>query len=103
MGSEENRTRVSLASHSPWKSLARFPHFHRPDDDLTFTNHKPKGAQRRIASLPPSGSFFNEKMLSNGTPTAQCRAVSPSSDFLTYVHMDESRQTVEVPEADRER
>ena len=35
---------VSLASHSPWKSLARFPHFHRPDDDLSFTNHRPKGA-----------------------------------------------------------
>jgi len=29
MESEENQTQVSLPSHRPWKSLARFPHSHR--------------------------------------------------------------------------
>src|SRR5215216_7200550 len=32
MESEENQTQVSLASHSPWKSLSRFPHSHSPGE-----------------------------------------------------------------------
>ena len=71
MESEENRTRVSLAFHSPWKSLARFPHFHRPDDDLTFTNHKPKGAF--------SGGSLRSRLQAHSSmrKCCQCSAVSP--------------------------
>ena len=32
MDTEENRRQVSLGAHSPWKSLARFPHFHSRDE-----------------------------------------------------------------------
>jgi hypothetical protein len=32
MGNEENQKQVSLVSHSPWKSLSRFPHSHSPGD-----------------------------------------------------------------------
>src|SRR5258708_7942948 len=60
MESEENQNQVSLASHSPWKSLSRFPHSHSPDDRYLSQRKEPP---RRIASLPLSGSFFNEKML----------------------------------------
>ncbi len=87
MDVEENQNQVSLHVHSPWKSQkARFPHSHRPDDEargkveiqkqdfhfptgsvssllLTSKNQR-KEAWRRVASLPPPGSFFNENMLS---------------------------------------
>src|ERR1700720_1638261 len=33
MGNEENQKQVSLVSHSPWKSLSRFPHSHSPGGD----------------------------------------------------------------------
>jgi hypothetical protein len=45
----------------PLEIAPRFPHSHRPDDD--YRSQK-KGTQPRIAPLPPSGSSFNEKMLS---------------------------------------
>jgi hypothetical protein len=82
MDAEENQKQVSLRAHSPWKSQKqRFPHSHRPDDDAggkveiqkqdphfptgsipLFQNQR-KETWRRIASLPPPGSFFNENML----------------------------------------
>src|SRR5260221_13567108 len=77
MDAEENRKQVFLRAHSPWKSqTTRFPHSHSlgearkrgkrtprfPLSPLLFTYPKPKGALA-VASLPTSGSFFNEKML----------------------------------------
>src|ERR1700680_274740 len=77
---EENQKQVSLRAHRPWKSqTARFPHSHSPETRnsgkrkarfplfrwlfLYFANRIRKEAWRRIAPLPPSGSFFDEKML----------------------------------------
>jgi hypothetical protein len=67
MGIEENQTQVSLDSHSPWKSLRDS---HIPTAPATVylpkTKSKPnprKETQTRIASLPLSGSFFDENML----------------------------------------
>src|SRR5947207_7220990 len=48
----------------PLEIAARFPHSHSPDDESLYQKTtQEKEALRRIASLPPSGSFFNEKML----------------------------------------
>jgi hypothetical protein len=77
---EENRTQVSLRFPQPLEIAARFPHSHRPD--AAWKSGKPKAGfplshwlflyfqinqerrpWRRIAPLPPLGSFFNEKML----------------------------------------
>ena len=60
MENEENQTQVSLRFPPPLEIAARFPQFHRPDDDALSQK---KGPQPRIASLPPSGSSFDEKML----------------------------------------
>ena len=57
---EENQQQVSLSAHRPWKSLRDY---HIPTASTTHSNQIRKEARRRIASLPPSGSFFNEKML----------------------------------------
>ena len=77
---EENQPQVSLFSHRPWKSLRAshiptapttpwksgnpktgFPLSH--GSGFSLTNQNRKEAWRRIASLPPSGSFLDEKML----------------------------------------
>jgi hypothetical protein len=80
MDNEENQRQVSLVAHSPWKSQSAISTFPPPRRQVekwktnsrfpTFPlavfslNTKPtKEAWRRFASLPPSGSFFNEKML----------------------------------------
>ena len=34
MDTEENQRQVFLSAHSPWKSLARFPHSHRRDEAM---------------------------------------------------------------------
>jgi len=68
MENEENQKQVFLPSHRPWKSLARFPHFHRADDCSPSQNEnkktKPKGAPCYRPTFFSSGSFFDEKMLS---------------------------------------
>src|SRR4029077_11363463 len=64
---EENQTQVSLPFPRPLEIATRFPHSHRPYDFCVSKPSKPnkeRRPRRRIASLPPSGSFFNEKMLS---------------------------------------
>jgi hypothetical protein len=64
---EENQTQVSLPFPPPLEIATRFPHSHRPYDFCASKPSKPnkeRRPRRRIASLPPSGSFFNEKMLS---------------------------------------
>ena len=83
LDSEENQTQVSLTAHSPWKSLRRFPHSHSRDEPvekwksqvqafplshcsacpLFNQNQNKKGGLAAVASLPPPGSFFHEKML----------------------------------------
>jgi hypothetical protein len=47
---EENQKQVSLRAHSPWKSLMRFPHFHRRDDEA---GEKWK-SRSRIPTFPPA-------------------------------------------------
>jgi hypothetical protein len=76
MDVEENQKQVSLHAHSPWKSqTTRFPHFHSRDEARKSGKRKArfplshllfflpkrirKEAWRRIASLPPPGSFFD--------------------------------------------
>jgi hypothetical protein len=77
---EENQNQVSLRFPPPleiaaaiptfpqplrrvekWKTKSRFPTF--PLVAFVSQIQPRKEAWRRIASLPPSGSFFNEKML----------------------------------------
>jgi len=90
---EENQLQVSLSAHRPWKSLRDF---HIPSAPTTpagrwksnsriptfpparfalwkSKNQIRKEARRRLASLPPPGSFFNEKMLSAGTAALRAR------------------------------
>jgi hypothetical protein len=65
MDAEENQKQVSLRAHSPWKSLRDS---HIPTARLLLLsaqNRFRKEAWRLVASLPPSGSFFDEKMLSD--------------------------------------
>ena len=62
----KTKPRFPFLSTRPLEIATRFPHSHRPCD---FCVSKPQNQiqerrpWRRIASLPPSGSFFNEKML----------------------------------------
>jgi hypothetical protein len=42
METEENRKQVFLGYHSPWKSLARFPHSHRRDEKSHGKVESPK-------------------------------------------------------------
>jgi len=61
---KENQTQVSLRFPQPLEIATRFPHSHSPDHSSLAQKTTPrKEALRRIASLPPSGSLFNEKML----------------------------------------
>ena len=80
LDNEENQRQVSLVAHSPWKSL-RDSHIptapatrgkvenqkqvsHFPTGCFPLSKPNPdKEAWRRVASLPPPGSFFDEKML----------------------------------------
>ena len=82
-GRVENQKQVSHSVHSPWKSLARFPHFHRPGGCSgkvesqnqashfptayclwnKFKNQITKGGLAPVTSFPAPGSFFDEKML----------------------------------------
>jgi len=76
---KENQTQVSLRFPQPLEIATRFPHFHSPDhSSLAQKNTPRKEALRRIASLPPSGSFFNEKMLSCPQVFDYKRCGSPS-------------------------
>jgi hypothetical protein len=62
----KTKPRFPFVSHSPWKSLRDS---HIPTAPAVFVSQnlkKPNSRKeplRRVASLPPSGSFFNEKML----------------------------------------
>src|SRR2546430_6240925 len=47
MEREENQNQVSLSSHSPWKSLSRFPHSHSPDHCLIPNERSPRGGSLR--------------------------------------------------------
>jgi hypothetical protein len=48
----------------PLEIAMRFPHSHRPATTIYLQNPTPrKEPMQPVASLPPSGSFFNEKML----------------------------------------
>src|ERR1700682_4634411 len=61
---KENQTQGSLRFPQPLEIATRFPHSHNPM--MIPISKKPtqrKETLRRIASLPPSGSFFDEKML----------------------------------------
>jgi len=76
---EENQRQVFHRAHSPWKSL-RDSHIstasagrgkmenqkqvsHFPTCCFCSQNPIQKGGLAAVAPLPPSGSFFNEKML----------------------------------------
>ncbi len=48
MESEENQKQVSLTFHRPWKSLLRFPHFHRAD----YGSSSLKNKKERSSQLP---------------------------------------------------
>ena len=61
---EENQTQVSLISPSPWKSLLRFPHFHRAAyGPLSSPKRTRKNTERsptlRLPDFIPSGSFLD--------------------------------------------
>jgi hypothetical protein len=62
----KTKPRFPFVSHSPWKSLRDS---HIPTAPTIFVPQNPQNQiqerrpWRRIASLPLSGSFFNEKML----------------------------------------
>jgi len=63
MQSEGTKNRLPRFAQ-PLEIAPRFPHSHCHDDgSFTSKSKSRKELQRRIASLPPSGSFFNEKML----------------------------------------
>src|ERR1700687_4637930 len=48
----------------PLEIAARFPHSHSPDYQFSISKkNSRKETPPRIASLPPSGSLFNENML----------------------------------------
>jgi len=78
---EENQRQVFHRAHSPWKSL-RDSHIstasagrgkmenqkqvsHFPTCCFCSQNPIQKGGLAAVAPLPPSGSFFNEKMLNS--------------------------------------
>ena len=62
----KTKPRFPFVSHSPWKSLRDS---HIPTAPTFFVSQnlqnqiQERRPSRRIASLPPPGSFFNEKML----------------------------------------
>jgi len=59
--------RFPSVSHCPWKSLRDSHIPTAPADSVSEnvqTNLKKGAPESRIAHFPPSGSFFNEKMLS---------------------------------------
>ena len=62
----KTKPRFPFVSHSPWKSL-RDSHISTAPTVFVSQNLQNQTQERRpwrrIASLPPSGSFFNEKML----------------------------------------
>ena len=66
----KTKPRFPLRFPQPLEIAARFPHSHRPGGWLCSKTLKIKTQERRpcwrIASLPPLGSFFNEKMLWHG-------------------------------------
>lgn len=110
MDAEENQEQVSLRAHSPWKSLPRFPHFHRPysawksgkpkagfplsHSPVCFSNPTQKGGLAAVAPLLPSGSFFNEKMLAG--ELCVCRSMYGFQSLLQV-----RDQIVGVLQADR--
>ncbi len=65
----KTKPRFPIVSHSPWKSLRDS---HIPTAPTFFVSQnlqnqiQERRPWRRIASLPPPGSFFNEKMLAGG-------------------------------------
>ena|SRR5438552_5659909 len=94
---KENQTQVSLRFPRPLEIAARFPHSHRPGEArksgkrkprfplspwrlLQLQNQSRKETRPRIAPLPPSGSFFNEKMLS---ASMQMLPLFPNGFFTT--------------------
>src|SRR5208282_4532280 len=68
----KTKPRFPLRFPPPLEIAARFPHSHRPGGWLCSKTLKIKTQERRpcwrIASLPPLGSFFNEKMLTENEP-----------------------------------
>ena len=99
----KTKPRFPFVSHSPWKSL-RDSHIptapatrgkvenqkqvsHFPTCCLMSLNQpQEKEAWRRIASLPPPGSFFNEKMLQMVDWVCVKSSVSQSSFFPSPPH-----------------
>ena len=58
--------RFPSVSHCPWKSLRDSHIPTAPADsvsEIVQTNFKKGAPESRIAHFPPSGSYFNEKML----------------------------------------
>src|SRR5208282_341017 len=87
----KTKPRFPLVSHSPWKSL-RDSHiptasarrgkvenqrqvYHFPTRCSLNQINKERRPLRRVASLPPSGSSFNEKMLKLHRHSASARPV----------------------------
>jgi len=52
---EENQKQVFHGAHSPWKSLARFPHSHRRDEAMEKWN-----AQKRASHFSTELRFHIE-------------------------------------------
>ena len=72
MGNEENQKQVSLVSHSPWKSLSRFPHSHSHGD---YREEKWK-SKSRIPTFPSRLSIVLKNLkrripLNAGFPVVQ--------------------------------
>jgi hypothetical protein len=63
----KTKIRFPVRFPQPLEIAPRFPHFHRLGHESVYSKSNPKkGTWRQVASLPPSGSFFNEKMLAAG-------------------------------------
>src|SRR5580704_16625841 len=63
-----------------WKSKSRIPTF--PLHGFPLPNSFRKEAELRIASLPPSGSSFDEKMLSSAQHVDDCRSANSICAFV---------------------
>jgi hypothetical protein len=74
-GKQENQKQVSLVSHSPWKSLSRFPHSHSPGD---YREEKWK-SKRRIPTFPSRLSIVLKNLKKEDSPERRVPRRSGSS------------------------
>ena len=81
----------------PWKSLARFPHFHSPDDDSLLQTYKQQ-TQGDISIVLPRGTFllcYNTRLGERLRLRAQeCILIGGRQQSCTLSHGAEAVQLV---------